>query len=347
MTLLETFFSILSPQKNAGDRAEDDRPQGALNNMLTMTKEAPQDKVIESLFLAANPTDARRAKAWLSNRIAAASKLPPDQIITETVDVTPALAELLLREYNTDNRPIRSKRVALYAQQMRDGQWKLTAEMVSLARCGLLNNGQHRLRAIIEAGVTVKMRMAFGEARDVFDVLDTGAVRGGGDSLHIKGYKNTNLLASSARIYRIITSSTPNRNLALTNTEVLAVLEAHPRLETATTWGARVAYRLKASGSALTAAFYLISERSASARRLDAFIESLATGTELRSRDPILVLREGLLSRQLEVARDGTGKNAMVTAAVILAWNRWVRGKTCSGHGALRWDTTTPFPMPE
>lgn len=298
------------------------------------------------LFSEANQLESRRAKAWLDDRLAKARKLHKDDLYSETCLITPAMAEVILKECNRGNRKLRGKKIAAYMRAIIEGRWKVHGQGISFAKDGKLNNGQHRLNAIILAGRSVRMHVVFGEDRDVFDVLDTGSNRSGSDTLHSLGYKNTTTLASAARLWSIVTSENPNGNPSVDNDEIRTIIAANPRLEDLTTPAHRIGKKLGTSGSALAAAFYLIDQKSPSNRRLEHFIDKLSSGAELRAKDPILVLRDSLRAKNLEARRDGTGRNARTCAATILAWNKWISGATAS-PGSLRWSAGEPYPQPE
>ena len=76
------------------------------------------------------------------------------------VEVTPETAAQWLKG-NTQNRPINEEKVAEYAEKMRLGTWRSGRGMPIIRRSdGRLINGQHRLYAIIRAGVAVRLRVA-------------------------------------------------------------------------------------------------------------------------------------------------------------------------------------------
>lgn len=295
----------------------------------------------EELFSTAHVADRRRAVAWLAERIAQASKLPPGELLSEVVTVTPAMAEVILASHNTGNRPLKPERFE-YAKAMTDGRWKLTSQGISFSRDGRLNNGQNRLTAVTIAARSVKMQVTFGEDREVFDVLDTGRIRGGSDSLHVRGYKNTAQLAAAARIVWLIERGTAASNLKIANDLLLEVVKEHPELEKYTTEGHKVGKKLNTSVAAFAAAFYLIS-KSPNARRLPNFVSQLLTGIAAKPRDAVIVLRDGLMKRDIGV---GAHNGVYITAAIILAWNKWLRGSSAS-LPALRWSSPAPFPKSE
>lgn len=81
------------------------------------------------------------------------SGVAPDR--PELVDVTPGLAALWLstsRQGDVDNH-----RVARFAAAMRDGAWQPQRQRPVTMHLGRLGDGNHRLAAVVEAGVTVPM----------------------------------------------------------------------------------------------------------------------------------------------------------------------------------------------
>ena len=119
------------------------------------------------------------------------------------VKVTPEMAEEML-EHNTQNRAIRKKTVSEYAQSIMSGNWKCTPDAVAFSRDGTLINGQHRLSAVVQAGIPVKMFVASGMEQSEY--LDRGAKRNVSDNLSITtGRMFDTLWTSSINIlYRIV-----------------------------------------------------------------------------------------------------------------------------------------------
>ena len=103
----------------------------------------------------------------------------------QVVDVTPDIARALIENANTGNRPVKPKVVKKYAKSMSDGDWKFSPETISISKNGRLLNGQHRMMAVIESGITCRFLFATGFDDEVFSVLDRGAVRTRADALKI------------------------------------------------------------------------------------------------------------------------------------------------------------------
>jgi hypothetical protein len=161
---------------------------------------------------------------------------PPDstpaaQLVTMKttwVDVTPALAADWLKN-NICNRKLRKAVVANYARQMKRGEWLPIAQDISFDTRHRLINGQHRLTAVIESGVTIRVlvttgvpeRIANSEVKPM-DLMDTGLPRSLADQLQIQ--HNIQAGAALAAIVRaIIAWILPKRTYKLSVGEVLLV----------------------------------------------------------------------------------------------------------------------------
>lgn len=281
---------------------------------------------------------------WLADNINSSKRLPVNQLNSVVVDVTPALAREILTKCNRDNRGLRKARVNLYAKAMAEGRWKLTSQGISLSRDGYLNNGQHRLEAIIASGETVTMLITFGEEREVFDIIDTSASRGPSDILKIAGFKNTAKLAASIRIIMMIESGNAGANITYSNDQVLEWALAHNIIDEYGAIITSMTAKLRTSAAGIGAAIYLIRTQTSSPSLVEQFEEALMQGTNLRSRSPILVLRENLKDRTFMKAVHPGLASTLVCAATIKAWNLWIVNKSCTLPN-LMWNFGENFPV--
>lgn len=86
------------------------------------------------------------------------------------VRVTPEIATEWLAK-NNDNRAINNSRVNLYSSAMRDGHWVENGQPIIISTDGYLIDGQHRLTALIRAGVSLDMLLVRLEETDEGGVL--------------------------------------------------------------------------------------------------------------------------------------------------------------------------------
>lgn len=103
---------------------------------------------------------------------------------TQVKEVTPELAAQWLVK-NKQNRNPKSQRIVVYANAMREGRWRLTHQGIAFDKDGNLLDGQNRLMAVVESGVTVPMLVTSGMSREDMPTIDMGAIRSAGDSLTI------------------------------------------------------------------------------------------------------------------------------------------------------------------
>lgn len=103
-------------------------------------------------------------------------------VSARVVLMTPELARSLLAK-NTNNRTIIKGQVKALANAMKAGQWRLTTDMIGVTSADVLMNGQHRLAAVIDSGVSCLMWLAEGLDPDGFAVTDQGKVRTMSDAL--------------------------------------------------------------------------------------------------------------------------------------------------------------------
>ncbi len=277
---------------------------------------------------------ARRAAAWLADRLERGTK----QRMIEIVSVTPAMAELILAQCNHGNRHFIEARVRRYADVMRRGEWLLTDHGISFSREGILNDGQHRLHAIVQANVSVEMTVTFGCAREEFSVIDQGAARGGDDLLSIAGFKNASVASSLvASIWRIEHKAVNNPTPKM----ILEYARSLPRepLDRAVSAGQAAQKRTSPTASAL--AYYAIEHKSSLSHKLPDFWHHFVTGEMLPKGSPILTLHDALKDRkQLGgiVTRQSSVQRA---AAIIISWNTWA---TKGRRASLAWPHAVVLP---
>lgn len=78
---------------------------------------------------------------------------------SSVVNVNPEQAKLWLSN-NPNNRPINTLKVNKYAKMMKNGLWNFKESTpIQINKNEVLINGQHRLSAILQTGLTVKMRI--------------------------------------------------------------------------------------------------------------------------------------------------------------------------------------------
>jgi hypothetical protein len=290
-----------------------------LLDMPTAAKKRPT--IIKSLEDLATADDYGKARAWLDGVVAAAQK----GVVVETVDLSPALAEVLLNR-NPDNRPIRSAAVDQMARDMSNGAWQFNGEPIIVSVDGLLNDGQHRCAAVKDSGVTVRTVMVVGVAREARLTTDQGRARTVGDFLGMEGVKDAAAFAAAAGClwqydnYGRIPNK-PGQTARATKGEVRAIAESNPRLAKSLAVIPRMNAALVGGRSLLAFCHYVFAKAAGDAAATN-FILTLVNGEKLAKGDPILYARNKMV---VERGRLALGEKAEL---IFRAWNAHRKGES-------------------
>lgn len=90
---------------------------------------------------------------------------------SEVKIIGPDLAKVLL-DANRHNRDVSATHVSTLARDMKAGKWLLTHQGIAMSSEGVLLDGQHRLRAVVLAGVEVPMQVTYDADPKSFPVID-------------------------------------------------------------------------------------------------------------------------------------------------------------------------------
>ena len=96
-------------------------------------------------------------------------------------NITPLLAQTML-DSNTRNRKMNTNRVKQYTADMRAGRWCANGESIVVTESGILVDGQHRLQAVVNAGITLQFVVATIKDEEAHH-FDTGRARSINDSV--------------------------------------------------------------------------------------------------------------------------------------------------------------------
>ena len=105
----------------------------------------------------------------------------------EVRDVTPDDAKAWLGANHPRNRRLRPAKVAEYAADIRGWRWKLSDQAITFDARGKLVNGQHRLAAVVVAGVPIRAVVLRGVDPGTLYVLDGGMKRKTDDRFGMAG----------------------------------------------------------------------------------------------------------------------------------------------------------------
>lgn len=233
------------------------------------------------------------------------NKAKREETIATTVEhVTPEMATEWLA-MNTDNRPVKQQVVDRYVRIIKAGLWSLNGESIKFGPGGRLLDGQHRLWAVVEAGMPITTLVMRNVPEEAFSTIDTGVKRTVGDTLFLHGEKNSNNLGaalgaawkldnlSSAELVRW-GGTTPS------TAELEIYLQDNPGIRDSLD---KVASGLShvMSASMAAALHYAFGRRDKALA--DRFFEELASGAGLEATSPVFLLRERLTKAKAKKER--------------------------------------------
>ena len=248
-----------------------------------------------------------------------------EPIEVTTVMVTPELARQLL-EKNNHNRPVSEKRVNYYARQIEDGDWKLNGESIIVARDGTLLDGQHRLLAIMLAGVPIQALVVRNVDRKAFATIDGGSVRTIADIYGIDGEEHPKTLATAARFLDNLLAGrgagTDRGRLAPEYAR--RIIKSHPGLKNSLWFVTLIRPRLqRVSEALLVALHYLFAQKNVIGA--DQFIEQVIKGVSLKETNPAYLFRQFIINSYQDKKKLPAN---LVATKLIKAWNEWGAGRS-------------------
>lgn len=217
---------------------------------------------------------------------------------TKIETITPAIAEKYLK-HNKSNRPLKPGKVSQYATEMRNNRWGLTHQGIGFYANGDLKDGQHRLNAVIESGVSIEINVTRGIPETVagnpeiftMDVIDAGRPRSVADMLSLNHQvKNSCLVASTCRnIASLCAGGDRVSNTMGITMAIMSIYQAEIEAVITATSGFRPLRRAAVIAPIVLAAKIDLAKTVA-------FSLTLSNGEEVKKGMPVLALRNHLVS---------------------------------------------------
>lgn len=230
-----------------------------------------------------------------------ASRTPMDGVFNVTPEIAAAWLEL-----NDNYRVWQQSVTDRWVRQIETGAWLVTHEALGFDWNGALFDGQHRLRAIVQSGVTVPMRVVTGITPEAAGVVNTGAPRTADDALRNAGFHNVSTIATTVRFWA--RRSSKRGKATLQPNEVLSMANAMDGLQ-AVAQAAQGVYNAQTGALMMQAgpvciAGYLIHDTRPPmvVSEYFKFLTSVATGADLKAGSAALALSQRL-TRERDQAR--------------------------------------------
>ena len=264
-----------------------------------------------------------------------------------TVNITPDLARDMLVTMVANRRVVQSH-VATLSDDMRQGRWiEAAGDPIRFDDQDRLIDGQHRLYAILEAGVTLRFTVIKGLPVEAMDILDIGKRRSLADFLAIKGEAHATQLAATITLLRNYWATGEIQSNAwglrpTTIQEAMTILAEHPGIRDAVQY-TRPHTRILSNRTRWATLYFLFAGIEPDDARY--FLERVCQGDDLPNNSPIMLLRTRLLSDQHSLV---PMRAREYCALAIKAWNSFRKAETPQ---VLSWRSggkaPEPFPSPQ
>lgn len=249
------------------------------------------------------------------------------------IKVTPELAKMWLDGSEVPNRNISWPIVEQYARLMKEGKWRPAGDPIRLTERGVLD-GQKRLHAIIKAGVPVELVVLDNAEEADQDVYDSGQGRKAAQQLGMRGkFKNPTVVSSVVRVVMQWHTETLFSHSYRPHTlEIEEFAERYrPRVEASVEHAVAIGKTTKIS-KALVGGFAFTAYDAAAEKPervkvadIDAFLNALASGANMDSDNPVMVLRDQAFRFDQMQKREPEGTQLY---RIVHTWKSWRRKRT-------------------
>jgi len=237
----------------------------------------------------------------------------------EICEITPDRARDLLQNHPI-NRNAAAAVISRYARDMAAGRWQVNGQTIKITAEGRLIDGQHRLKACMEAKRPFPAIIVRNVSEDAFDTFDLGAKKSYHIVLSERGETNTTTLAAALKwLWLYERDRLTVRTDQPTPAELDDTLQRHPEIRHSLEYVNKLrAVIAPAIGIAL---HYLCSRKGG--EHADEFFDRLSDGIGLSGDSPIYILRERLI-RERGAARRSVASEVERIVWIIKAWNAWI-----------------------
>lgn len=216
-------------------------------------------------------------------------------IFARRIRMTPEIAEALAARLMSGQRPKKKLHYAAMVRDVSAGRFVFNGQTVILDENGSLIDGQHRVDACIETGVTIDVLAVWGVPSDVRSTTNCSVKERGADILKRKSITSAAIFNGALNYLARYISGNFRSTLVLSAREIEALADEHPGLQKSVLLASRCR-DVSAQPSALAFCHYVFSRINEEVA--DQIFEQLATGEGLKNGDPVFALRKKLIKNR-------------------------------------------------
>jgi hypothetical protein len=266
-------------------------------------------------------------------------------VFTQSYIVGPEIAEYILDNLNPKNRTINKGHVDSLVRDMQNGSWMgHVADEIIFDNEGHLNNGQHRLTAIIKSELPQTFAFRFGLDPKCRLVEGRGRTKQSSDTLSMLEGSDTPHRTSRAAIARLIYGFIHDQvrpqvysgNAKPTNSEMMDMIYDHFNQDILDSLNFVNSIGIGKITIVTNAAFlHFLFKNSTNGKKADEFFTKLASGANLDVDNPILVIKNRFTDFRKDKLREQKSKDASL-GLIVKAWNAWNNNE--------KWSTRVQYP---
>lgn len=232
-------------------------------------------------------------------------------------DIGPAEAERLLHA-NPGNRHLTLNALARIVRDLDNGRWQFNGESIVVADTGELNDGQHRLQAVLNTRKPIRSVIAFGVPRESRETLDTGKARDLADWVSLHGINYATTVAAACRVVMAYERSNGENLGSYGGSGSPSVAEALERavtdkgLHEAAAHAQSLTHTQRLVPGSMVAACYYLLDRAA--KDGPWFVDRVCIGDSLERESPAYETRRALMMTQ-------TKRRADLGAMLLWGWH--------------------------
>ena len=144
-------------------------------------------------------------------------------ITARVVVWTPDKATEMLEEHNSHNRNFTKGNVDKVKSAILSGEWLVNGETIIISSCGLLMDGQHRLKAVVETGISIPMLTCYGVDKNAFPSINVGKVRSANDAFSIANIANGSVTTSLIKKWQSYNDEALNKLPKFSNSKMIDI----------------------------------------------------------------------------------------------------------------------------
>jgi hypothetical protein len=244
-------------------------------------------------------------------------------MITTIIEaIGPAQAQAYLNCVHMQ-RPVSKAHVQKLARSMASGHWRETAEAIQFDINGHLMNGQHRMHAVIQTGLTFNFLVARGLDPHSYEVMDQGRARTRGETLSTLAFPSANKIAASAVILVRMKYGLDIDRTNVDNSEIVQFAEPN---RDALIWAVNRAKRYTLLPASTYGAFLFLAYH-ANATKAAEFADAVLSGANLEPDSPILLLRKKAEIHSRSVKKLDLNRTSNLLPFIVHAYNKFARGE--------------------